>query len=220
MYSLIKISAKLLMLCILVTSLGCARSVNKTYELAEQGDVDAQYSLGKMYANGEDVLEDNKKAFYWYSKAAEQGDAKAQLLLGMMYYKGKGVPEDISQAFYWYQKAAKQGNADAQLVLGVMYAIGGGRVSQDNNQAFYWYSKAAEQGDAKAQFGLGEMYYYGLGMPQDTIAALMWFNLAAEGGYQYAAKLKNLLANKMSSSDIKKAQERASQCIANKYKGC
>ena len=42
-----------------------------------------------------------------------------------------------------------------------------------------WYRKAVEQGDAKAQYNLGVMYYSGEGVLQDTVAALMWFNIAS-----------------------------------------
>ncbi|MFN8922219.1 MAG: tetratricopeptide repeat protein, partial [Sphingobacteriia bacterium] len=49
---------------------------------AEQGDADAQHTLGRMYATGEGVLQDYKQAVYWSQKAAEQGNTKAQYNLG------------------------------------------------------------------------------------------------------------------------------------------
>jgi hypothetical protein len=45
---------------------------------AEEGDVWAQYDLGRCYANGEGVEKDMKKAVYWFTKAAEQGNANAK----------------------------------------------------------------------------------------------------------------------------------------------
>ena len=50
--------------------------------LAEQGDPKAQYFLGVMYANGQGVPQDYKKAMTWIGKAAVQGDAEAQRDLG------------------------------------------------------------------------------------------------------------------------------------------
>ena len=50
--------------------------------LAEQGDPKAQYFLGVMYANGQGVPQDYKKAMTWIGKAAVQGDAGAQRYLG------------------------------------------------------------------------------------------------------------------------------------------
>jgi len=61
---------------------------------AEQGDADAQFFLGVMYATGEGVPENDAEAVKWYRLAAEQGDARAQFNLGVMYDNGKGVPEN------------------------------------------------------------------------------------------------------------------------------
>ena len=62
--------------------------------LAEQGNADAQFNFGVMYANGKGVAQDYKKAVKWYTLAAEQGDASAQYHLGLMYANGKGVAQD------------------------------------------------------------------------------------------------------------------------------
>ena len=42
-------------------------------DLAKKGDVEAQFELGMMYANGEGVRQDDFKAKEWYEKAASQG---------------------------------------------------------------------------------------------------------------------------------------------------
>ena len=42
-----------------------------------------------------------------------------------------------------------------------------------------WPRKAAEQGLAAAQFNLGNGYYNGQGVPQDSVSAYGWLNLAA-----------------------------------------
>jgi TPR repeat protein len=49
-------------------------------ESAHAGDVDAQYGLGLIYAEGRGISQDNVKAFYWLTKAYEQGDTNADLL--------------------------------------------------------------------------------------------------------------------------------------------
>ena len=106
--------------------------------LAEQGDADAQFALGVMYANGKGVPKDASQAAAWYRKAAEQGDAKAQFNLGLMYANGEGVPKDASQAVTWYRKAAEKGHARAQFNLGGMYYNGEG-VPKDYVQAAKWF---------------------------------------------------------------------------------
>jgi TPR repeat protein len=50
-------------------------------DAAEQGDVDAQYRVGLIYAEGRGVAQDEVKSFYWLSRAVQQGDADAQTLL-------------------------------------------------------------------------------------------------------------------------------------------
>ncbi len=52
---------------------------------AEEGDANAQLSLGEKYYDGQCVLKDYKEAMKWYRKAADQGDAMAQARLGLMY---------------------------------------------------------------------------------------------------------------------------------------
>ena len=154
-------------------------------ELAEQGDVTAQYKLGTAYEDGSCVPIDNEKAIFWYRKAAEQGDGDAQNDLGVMYLTGEGVPEDKSEAIFWLQKAAEQGVALAQNNLGIRYLNGDG-IPEDKAQAAFWFRKAAEQGLAAAQFNLGVRCFKGDGVPEDKSEAESWFQKAAEQGLEEA----------------------------------
>ena len=43
---------------------------------AEQGDADAQYTLGMMYGTGDGVLQDYVRAHMWFNIAATSGDSK------------------------------------------------------------------------------------------------------------------------------------------------
>ncbi|HCN07703.1 MAG TPA: hypothetical protein DIT01_07195, partial [Lentisphaeria bacterium] len=67
-----------------------AEAVKWCRKAAEQGDAAAQLNLGKMYATGLGVPEDDAEAFKWFRKAAEQGYADAQYHLGLMYANGEG----------------------------------------------------------------------------------------------------------------------------------
>ena len=78
-----------------------ATALREWEPLAEQGDSDAQYSLGFMYANGLGVPQDYKTAVKWYTLAAEQGNDIAQLYLGLSYALGKGVIQDRFYAYMW-----------------------------------------------------------------------------------------------------------------------
>ncbi len=148
---------------------------------------------------------------------AEQGEAWAQYNLGTMYYFGQGVAQDYKAAVQWYSKAAEQGIALAQFNLGTMYENGQG-VVQDYKAAVRWFSKAAKQGDALAQFNLGVMYYKGQGVAQDYIRAHIWANLAASNGADTEAR--DIIAKKMTTAAIEKAQRFARDCLESNYQDC
>lgn len=51
---------------------------------AEEGDVDAQYAAGLIYAEGRGVEIDLVQAYFWLTRAADQGDADAGQLRGVV----------------------------------------------------------------------------------------------------------------------------------------
>jgi TPR repeat protein len=113
-------------LFVLLTSPCLADSVGDVRKQAEEGDVIAQYNLGYMYENGEDVPMDFKKAAYWYGKAAEQYDEDAKHNLKMMYSKGKLSVNNNSRADVQYSRTDRQNDEDASaaLVVGAIIGLG------------------------------------------------------------------------------------------------
>ena len=154
-------------------------------ELAEQGDVMAQYKLGTAYEEGSCVHIDNEKAVFWYRKAAEQGNSSAQYSLGRMFDYGCGVPEDKQEAAIWYRKAAEQGDGNAQNDLGILLLYGEG-VPEDKSEAIFWFRKASEQGLKEAQYNLGVRYLFGEGVSEDKSEAFTLFQKAAAQGFASA----------------------------------
>lgn len=49
-------------------------------EAAMRGEVDAQYGMGLIYAEGRGVPQDEAKAYFWLTMAMEQGDKDAEAL--------------------------------------------------------------------------------------------------------------------------------------------
>ena len=90
-----------------------ATAVRLVHPLAEQGNAQAQNSLGAMYYNGKGVVKNFKEAIKWYRLAAAQGNISAQLNLASMYYEGEGVTENFVRAHMWLNIAAAQGSPDA-----------------------------------------------------------------------------------------------------------
>ena len=81
----------LICLMLLACAVYAAGELEALKKAAEQGDAEAQLSLGSRYAYGVGVPADHAEAVRWYRKAAEQGDGDAQFNLGKMYYEGRGV---------------------------------------------------------------------------------------------------------------------------------
>ena len=126
-----------------------ATALKEWTPLAEQGNANAQYSLGIMYHNGEGVIQDYKTAAKWYTRSAERGFAVAQYNLAKMYGQGKGVIQDYKIAVKWYIRSAEQGLADAQNNLAVSFALGNG-VIEDNVYAHMWANIARSNGSENA----------------------------------------------------------------------
>ena len=100
-----------------------------------------------------------------------------------------------------------------------MYDQGQG-VTQDYQEAIKWYRLAAEQGSSGAQASLGIMYGQGQGVSKDDIRAYMWLDLAASQGVNLAEHGRNLLAEKMTISQINEAQKKTMNCKNSDYKNC
>jgi TPR repeat protein len=181
----------------------------------------AGVSVSQDFQKGVDAYErgDYAIALREWTPLAERGVPGAQYNLGRMYVNGWGVPQDYKTAAKWFTLAAEQGYAEAQFNLGVMYNNGEG-VPQDYKTAVKWFTLAAEQGNEYAQYNLGERYYDGDGVPQDYVYAHMWGNIAASNGNENGEKLRDLVAERMTPSQIERAQDLARKCVAKNYKGC
>lgn len=142
---------------------------------AEQGDANAQFTLGEIYEQGRGVSQSFAEALKWYQASAKQGFVAAQSILGYLYQYGEGVERNPQAAFMWNLKAAEQGDAYAQHNLAVMYDEGI-EIPENNVEAVKWYRKAADQGYDRAQLNLGVSYWRGEGVTQDYVEAYRLLN--------------------------------------------
>lgn len=74
---------------------------------ADQGNVNAQFYTGLMYANGEGVKQDFKQAAKWYQRAAEHNQPDALVQLARLYATGSGVNLDARKAVELFGRAAQ-----------------------------------------------------------------------------------------------------------------
>ena len=141
---------------------------------------------------------------------AEKGDADAQFTLSCCYASGRGVAKDEVEAMKWTRKAAEQNFPQAQFALGLFYEDG--KVLNTNYvEAVKWIRKAAEQGLAVAQFQMSLHYFVGEGVPQNFVEACKWDILASAQGNDDAVKHLSTLESLITSEQISKAQELASE---------
>ena len=159
-----------------------AARIDELSIMAEQGQVEAQFTLAEAFYLGRGTGKNLQQALFWYEKAAQQGHPGAQRALGAMYVMGKGTAKAPQKAAYWYQKSAEQGLARAQTNLGILYETGVG-VEKNYDNARLWYEKAAAQDYARGQTNLGRMYELGTGVEVDYTKAFYWYQKAAEQNY-------------------------------------
>ena len=174
--------------------------------LAANGDANAQFMLGLMYANGHGVAQNFYEAAKMYRRAGNQGHIGAQVNLGSLFDEclGNG-PCNSEEAANWYRRAADSGDAVAQYNLGVMYGIGRG-VAEDEWTAKILFRKSAEQGYAPAQYNLAVSYERGLGGPVDRIEAYAWYDLAAQRGYADGTKGRDKIAERLAVAELADAE--------------
>ena len=163
---------------------------------AEGGHPIAQWKLGRMYADGEGVAQDDLRAFDYFSRIANQHAedspsapqagvvANAFVALGRYYLKGipnskvKSDPERAREMFSY--AASYFGNADAQYDLARLYLKGAGSSRDDFRYGARWLGLAAQKGQHQAQAMLGQMLFNGEQMPPQRARGLMWLTLARD----------------------------------------
>ena len=180
--------------------------------LAERGDAEAMYQLGRVYSRmpvDEEGTIDKAEALEWFRKAAEKDHEVARFEIANCYREGDGVEQNPAEAFKWYRKAADQSlvyaekngyvrdfkSVDGMYRLAECYRIGDG-VEPDSAEAFKWYRKAAEIGKNRpegsgfessfdavnAMYRLGDCYWAGEGVEGDATEAIKWYRNAFENG--------------------------------------
>ncbi|KAK8899318.1 hypothetical protein M9Y10_001631 [Tritrichomonas musculus] len=147
--------------------------------ISETNDPKLQNDLGKIYEEGQYVIQDIDKAIHYYTLAADQNFSEAQFNLGVIYEEGQYVIQDIDKAIHYYTLAADQNFSEAQFNLGVIYDEGE-YVKRDIKKAIHYYTLAADQNDADAQYNLGLLYGKGKLVKRDISKAIHYYTLAAK----------------------------------------
>jgi uncharacterized protein len=162
---------------------------------AERGDILAQWKLGRMYADGDGVPQDDHKAFTLFSRIAdtradESRDslhagvvANAFVALGIYWLDGipqspvKANAQHAAKAFNY--AATYYGHPEGQFQLARML-LDGSAGKPDPRLAMRWLNLAAEKGHARAQALLGRTLFLGETTPRQPMRGLMWLHVARE----------------------------------------
>jgi uncharacterized protein len=171
-------------------------SVDALRYAADSGESLAQWKLAKMYADGDGVARDDRKAFDYFSKIIEhftdddpdpslRSAASAAFVAVGLYLRdgivSAKVPADPERAFDLFRYAATFfRSADAQYNVARMYLDGCG-VKKDVRQGVSWLDLAARKGHVQAQALLGQLMFTGVaGGPPLRPRGLMYLTLARE----------------------------------------
>jgi TPR repeat protein len=117
--------------------------------LADEGNVEAMFCVGRMYANGFGVPMDDELTLKWYGLAAGEGHPEALYNLALMHANGWGVAMNDVPAAGFYRLAAGFGWIPAQAAMGFCYKHGSG-VEKDLVKAYMWFDIAAHHDDYSA----------------------------------------------------------------------
>lgn len=167
--------------------------LQKLVRTSEEGDLNAQLSLGYMYLYGEDgVSVDHQKAFEYYKMAAAQKDNVAINNLGSLYYSGIGTASNPLMAAKMFAEAANLGNVEAMVNLAFMYLSGQG-ISQNPEEAMDLFEKAAESNNPTANFMLGYSYFKGYIVEKDLRRAFDLMRKSANSGYDDGLYILSLM---------------------------
>jgi hypothetical protein len=166
---------------------------------AENGHALAEWKLGRMYADGDQVGRDDMRAFDYFQDIVDNHSddtlgtpqarfiANAYVALGGYFLNGipnSPVKPDPLRARDLYAYAASYfGDAEAQYRLGRMLLEGQGG-PRDPWQAGRWLKLSADKGHYQAQALLGITMFRGDGIPRQAPRGLMYLTIARDAAPQ------------------------------------
>ena len=170
-----------------------AKALTALQYAAEQGQPAAQWKLGRMYADGDGVPQDQMRAFNYFSEIANThpdespGTAQARFVanafVSLGHYYLSGIPNskikpNTARARELYTYAATYfGDADAQYELGRLYLDSS---PNDPHEAARWFQLAANKGQCRAEAALGDILFQGQHVPRQAARGLMWLTLSKD----------------------------------------
>ena len=172
------------------------KAIHSLEYAAEKGHPLAQWKLGRMYAEGDGVAQNDLKAFKYFESIADHhaddnpntraGALRRQRLRGARpllsrrhseHRTSSAIPTRARQMFAY--AASYFRDPDAQYYLARLYLDGIG-APHDPRTAARWFVLSAQKGQCQAQAMLGAMLFAGDHVPHQAARGLMWLTLAKD----------------------------------------
>ncbi len=183
------------------------KAIHSLQYAADNGHTLALWKLGRMYADGDMVPQNNMQAFEYFSRIANshaddspdtpQARFVANAFVALGHYYLDGIPNspivpDPERAREMFSYAASYfADPDAQYELARLYLHGNG-APFDPRLAARWFGLAANKGQYQAQAMLGAMLFKGDQIPRQAARGLMWLTLARDAAATEEAWVTNL----------------------------
>jgi TPR repeat protein len=197
------------------------KAVHSLEYAAENGHTLAQWKLGRMYAEGDGVTQDDLKAFQYFRGIADrhaednpdtqQSRFVANAFVALGHYYLDGIPKtaikrdpDRAREMFGYA-ASYFRDPEAQYYLARLYLDGVG-APHDPRQAARWFGLSAQKGQCQSQAMLGAMLFAGDHVPRQAARGLMWLTLAKENAKDGASTDQEWI-NRLYDSAMQQASE-------------
>ena len=161
------------------------RAVAEMERLAEDGDRNAQYLMGKLLRDGPLLIPDSVEARHWLEQAAAQGHVTAQYALGKLLFSDDVEVRNVQKGLRWLKTAAENGSHYAAYRLGKEY-LRGKIIGKDADRAVDCLTQSAKGGNQYAQYVLGKLYLQGKDVVQDQEVGEYWLTQSAAQGNSFA----------------------------------
>lgn len=150
---------------------------------AEFGNSDALYYLGRIYADGLGVEQDDKKALEFFKNGVDADNASCKVEYAIFLAESLGgLSQDLNLSITLLEQAWDQGNNSAPDVLNQVLSRFDYELFEPNH--YYELSlRLAELGYAEAQFNMSIIYNKNENFPIDREKAREWEKKSADNGY-------------------------------------
>ncbi|CAN0486387.1 unnamed protein product, partial [Laminaria digitata] len=117
--------------------------------LAEAGNAEAQFRVGRLYSFGDGLHLDPLKAIRWYNRALKNGHLMAAFNVGVHFGEFSSAHYDLKRSVESFLIGANAGDVDAQRALAFAHIVTHIR-NQDFAEAYKWFFVAQKNGDPRS----------------------------------------------------------------------